>query len=661
MSAVLAPPVPLGSADAFLQFHRQAVLTMIGREPSAFMREVARVLWDIYVNRMPREGATSAFPALSAATGGGKTLAACALLAYLAETEGATGAYVVETIESVEQARGYLEALMPGRVAAYSALHRDRAPPVKIREYAYRGVTVAARFSEEQFRSTGIVVTTHDRWKRDLTEDKDCGVLRCRGVERSLVVVDEEPDLQVTFQRQPEDVSALASLLADRQLDSEARTFGFTKSHHAADTLRAIHDRMRIVKDYANSALIRATADLVTAEDAAQLATITRQDLAKRLEGIDSMSLDDHWETVQFLLAAAEGRVFYSKDSSSSFHAYAFRLPVKARHIVLDGTADLNGLYAVGSHVTVVEGPTPNYGNLQLFAVTLPKGIGTIHPEGALRNAYAARPLMEWLFAFIEEHTQSGERVLIYGKQRLLDFGLHSLPEFDDSGKGDRSMTTYLGRELHWVNFGRGRGLNKWKDCTVYIRLGDFWMKKAVAIATVGSVTRRKLSERELRYLSSGRSRHAEVRHVMETHVAVSNKQDAARCCIRNLADDGSCPPARAYMVDCDLGLLVKYQARMFPGSAPYRLIGSNGEDSGLVSDEHGAAARFATLLLTTDATMLSPMDVQKATGLLATNFARALSTHVVREAMEARGWQLTTRKAQGLPGKGRLLVRSPS
>jgi hypothetical protein len=655
LSLMYSPSGPLVAGTPFLTFHGQAVETMIGRRPSAFMRATAHSLWLAYVSRMPPEDKPTAYTAVSAATGSGKSLAACALLAYLVD-HGHAVAYVVETIEAVEEVRGWLESLLPGQVAAATSIHRANAAPDKVRHYSEQGVTTEHRYTEDEFMSAKIVVTTHARWADELRDGKDRGVLKCSGVDRALVIVDEEPELQDVYQRRPEHVSELLSVLSSKALANEGRYHGFTEAHPSSSTLLTVHDRMHAVSGNLNVPQMLAALDLVTADDLKDIDSITKEDLVCRLGAGQWSAIEFLWGTVQFLKVASQGRVFYSKAEGGSFHAYGFRLPVKARHIVLDGTADLNGLYAVGSHVLTVEAERPNYAALNLFAVEPPKEFrGQMKPTGILKDAYRARSYLRWLFEFIEPNTSPGEQVLLYGKKALLSFGLHTTDEFNDSGTEDRNVTTYKGRTLHWVNMGRGRGLNRWKDCTVYIRLGDFHMRKDVAVATVGSITGHQFTDGELRSLSGSSSRNEQVSHVMETHLAVTNKQDAARTIIRNLGDDGACPPARAYMLDCVLPVLVKYHASMFPGAAPYELLGYT---SVTRKESDGAAERVARLLLTTDLRRLTVADLAERGGMRAGHYARTVTTATVREAMSARGWREATRKDLGMSGKGKLLVR---
>ena len=49
---------------------------------------------------------------------------------------------------------------------------------------------------------------------------------------------------------------------------------------------------------------------------------------------------------------------------------------------------------------------------------------------------------------------------------------------------------------------------------------------------------------------------------------------------------------------------------------------------------------------------------VEKRCGMRAGHYAYTIATAAVREAMPTRNWRETTRKAVGLPGNGKLLIR---
>lgn len=673
---------PRVAYDPFHQYHTQAYLQMIGREPSAFERATADALRSTYAT-MPKAGKVHAFTALSAATGAGKTTSACALMAYLAKTQGLPTAYVVSTIAVAEEVHRHLLTLMKPvtmregfshtdefpQVAAYTSVHKANASPRTLDDYAEQGVIPSAQYTEDQFRKARIVITTHERWRHELASGLDLGVLKCGGRDRALIVVDEEPELDHSVVRQPEDVSALASLFADVELRDEARAYRFTTAHPVAPTLLSIHQRMREVKDNATGHYLR-SAEIVTEADLANLEQLTHRDIVARVAALGlsdrTEALDFHRGTVEFLKLSAQGRVFYSRDEGGAFYAYGFPVSPRPRHLILDGTADLNGMYAVGKHVSVVSAVPANYERVKLFAVLPPKQFrGRMRSSGTLRNDGAAHDYMSWFMPFLLERTQPGQHVLVYCKKQLLSYGVHKLAEFDDSGdRRARYLSTLQGRTIAWCHFGRGRGLNQWKHCTAYFRLGDFVLKRAVVLSRIAATTGEQFTPADLRRFNSGALKDARVGQAQAAHLATTNKQDAARICIRHLDDDGRAAAADLYMVDCDLATLQSYRERMFPGAGEYTVLTCG--DAGVVTDgeptrspREGAAARVANLLLTSDLLRFTVADLEERCGLRPDNYTRTISTAEVREAMSARGWTETTRRSLGMPGKGKLLVRS--
>lgn len=687
---------PRVTQSPFMQTHAAAFRAITGRDPSAFERATGSALWQAYVrlnesspdatvsyasreylrcaNEFPQDATVSyafrgnlpkAFQAVSAATGSGKSVGACALIAHL---HPAPCAFVIQTVEECENVYRSLSKLLPGKVAVYTSLHRINASPTlteqKRREL---GLEVTRRWHEDEFKASPVVITTHERWKREIDTGSDLGVRLFNGKPRALVVVDEDPSLERVYVKQPEDVSRLASIFADVTLRDEARAVGFTTAHHAADALATIHNRMRSIKDHAASLRLYTT-DIVTAEDVETLEALSFKEITERVRHLPpderTECADDAWSTVDFLKAAAQGRVFYSRDKGGAFYAYALQIQVQPRTLILDGTADLNGMYAIGSHVSVAESERPNYAPLQLAFVNPPAAfIGKMKPDKLLRNRWTAEPYMRWFFSFLLEHTHEGEHVLIYAKDALLSYGIHMEREYNESSDTKPFETVYRGRRLHWCNFGRGRGSNAWKDCTVSFRLGDFHMKKAALLARIGSATGRTFNGQDLTALSSGRTRDPLLKLASDTHLIVATKQDAARICIRHLSDDGVCAPARLYLVDSDKSLMTQYQQRMFPGSKEYRVIDCNPKAAaeGAPGGKRGVSSveRLANLLLSATECVLTGDDIEERAGFGVRHIDRALSSPKVAPIVTAKGWQKSTRKRVGLAGKGYVLTRA--
>ncbi len=674
-----SPESPRVRYSPFLQKHHEVMVKLRGQAPSSFERATGDALWQAYVRLsesstdplgsigLGEHSGPQAFLAVSAATGSGKSLGACALIAHLSP---APCAFVIKTVEEAEKVYRHLSKLLPGRVAVYSSLHKNNASPTLTEEkFRELGLRVARRFTETEFKEAQVVVTTHERWKQEIEKGTDLGVRLYKGRLRELVIVDEDPSLERVYVCQPEHVSKLASVFADTVLSSESRSYGFTTSHHAAAPLLTIHDRMRSIKDNASGKTLY-PADLVTSEDAAVILGLQYVDVAARMSHVSqdkrTFVADELWSTVEFLKAASQGRVFYSRSATdAAFYAYELMLPPQPRTLVLDGTADLNGMYAVGSHVIVTQSERPKYKDVELALVNPPaEFVGKMNKDKLLKSRRNLVPYMKWFLSFLLENTSEGESVLVYAKQVLLSYDIHKDAEFDESQSDNPNYSELKGRKIHWCHFGRGRGSNQWEHCTAYFRLGEWHMRKSALLASIGSTTGKTFTDSELSALSSGRTQDAMLRLAQETHLVTSSKQDAARICIRHLADDGTAQAAHVYLVDCDKSLMLEYRDRMFPGSKPYRLMECDHEklkQSSRVAGEQGkrdGVKRLADLLLTDNALLTSAV-IAECTGIASNNIDKALASSSIAPIAKAQGWTKTTRKAVGLTGKGYVLTRA--
>jgi hypothetical protein len=667
MAAARAKVMPAGDdpprLDGYLKTLDEVYRKVTGRAPTAFEVTTARSLFDAFVAASDNSGPVS-FQVVSAPTGGGKTIGALALLAYLHPRP---SCFITRTIEEVNAILEQLLRVLPaGSVAAFSTLHRVGADRRTVAEKERElGIKLAGQYTESRFAAAPVVVATHERWRREHTEGRDLGVRRCAGHDRAVIIVDEDPEVERTHVRQPEDVSALLSLLTDTPTKEEARAYRFTTSHHAATTLGAVHDRMRALKDNATLPVLSSNAGLILPDEAEAIRGLSSDDVRRRarlladrggLPGNLLQKTDEALETLSFLHAVCDGMAFYSKDATGAgaFHGYRTAVPPERRTLILDGTSELNGLYGMSSGMRIVRGPEPSYEAVEIYYVLPPTEFeGRMKPTGILRTSWSAKPYMEWLRTFLLTHIRPGERVLVYGKKQLIAYGLHK-----ELGDGIESpLETRLdSREIHFVNFGRGRGSNRWKDFDVYVQLGDFHQKKAVLVSKIGSIRSRVFSSAELDTLSSGTTRHADYLTTREGHLAITAKQDASRIRIRNLGDDGRAPAARLYFVDTDLGLLQRMQPTMFPGSKAIELITYSTGDEGATG--RSKIDQLRNLLLRSNRTVLTAQEVAEETGVRSNMIDHALGRPEVAAAMSLRGWYRTTRRQVGLSRKGWCLVR---
>jgi len=500
-----------------------------------------------------------------------------------------------------------------------------------------------------------------------------------------LVVVDEDPKLEQTYSRRPEDIGTLASLLSEDVLSdgSDVRAYGFGNHHPAVPLLRDIQRQMEDVLDGSHQVdedgnkqpiIVAAERFTLSKEHEDAIFSIEQREVQKRLlmakpfEEVDH-DIAFHWNTVKFLQAAVLGRFFYSKMNGSIFMAYNSAIPPQPNTVILDGTADLNSVYKLSDNVQLVLGKSASYRHVQLHYVEVPPRFkNKMRPNngGILANASKVRDYLTWFRGFLLAHTAPGEKVLVYCKKDLLKYEIHHDME-DVPPIGPANITNWEGREVHWVNFGRGRGSNKWRDCTTYFRLGDFYQKKAAVLAQMGSVTGRQFSQIELTRLGSGRTKDPAYSEMVRGHIRVTNKQDAARACIRNLDEHGVAPPARLFLLDGDRLTVDAELSRLFPEAPPAVRLdhagnvipANNGrkQSGGAKAPSRGAAERVADVLLGLTEGYITYKELAHKADVRAEHLHRTLMSAKPQHVIQSRGLVKVTRKELGLPGRGFALM----
>ncbi|NCC26320.1 MAG: hypothetical protein EOM25_14170 [Deltaproteobacteria bacterium] len=586
-----------------------------------------------------------------------------------------SGAFITETIEEAHEIFMSLRRFLDrDDLAIFTSLHRPNANHddlVEAREE--RGIDITETFTEKEFAQARLVVCTHTRWKSDIEGKKDRGVLRWKGRLRDLVVVDEDPKLDLIWARQPHYVAALADSMSGTVVANEARAFGFTDTHPVVPHLRSVTQKMAELKDQERRKVLE-SGFTFTPDEKEAILSLTWEDVSARLAHLPPAQArkigDRHWGTVEFLKAAITGRFFYSRTTDSAFHAYQRALPAQPNTVILDGTADLNQMYVIGGNVSFVTGMTPDYSKVQVNHVTPPpQFIGKMRPKEIIGNAYKTRDYLTWLKQFVVAHTEPGEEVLVYGKKDLLAMKFQKLFLEDDepalAGRVDTKATVnWEGRTIHFANFGRGRGSNKWKNCTVYVRLGDHYMPKGTMVAKIGSVTGQAFSPADLDKLSSGKTSDPMYREAQNSHLLISNKQDAARICIRNIDKDAKAQAGRLYLVDVDYQLISNNLNRLFPGVEKVRRLDADGQEIGIGKAAEGVKLsgpqKLALLLQETELVVLTASDVKEETGILSSKIDRTLHSPAVAPVLKANGWRKTTKREVGLSGKGWVLTRLP-
>jgi hypothetical protein len=647
----------LGSLIDYLATVRETYRSL-GREPSRFNLEAAKALYEAATQAVSgAPDVADKYVTLSTVTGGGKTLAALAMLVHL-HKRGLTGALVSHEIASVEKNAQDLSRLIPERaLASWSSIHSTTARADVVRDYAEQGIRATKTYTKREFLAAPIVTATHAEWMADATRKASEGVYDCGSRPRTLVLVDEEVALGNVHEFSPAQVAALADLLSSHVLPKEIR---WDSTHEVVASLRAIEARLAGIVDHKTVPEVCKVEYVVSSEELAALDKLTDQEITERvLAGKKWPNIDAaiqqskaYAEIVRGLKSAAHGRVFYSKDSGGGFVAFTPPAPPRSRTVCLDGTADLNHLYAMSRYVHMIDSLKASYSNVALYAVKTDDEIKDAFAIGDRNHTRAkAERGLAWLVSFLREHTSPGEKVLAYVKKAFIQQMDGSLA--DSTGAFNPSDPRWEGREVYLASFGMGHGSNKWRDCTVYVQLGEFHRPKRVIAGKIGAADPSVVTEAWTREITPTRTSEATYTAVRDSLLNVAMKQDSARMAIRDLDDDGKPRrPTRLYFVNCHVYRIKRDQQRMYPGSGELQASGAAQRES--------APQKVALTLREANARRMTLPELAHRAGVVGANLNRLFSSTEVKAAMRARGWRIEREPNPKGTGRPRnVLVRT--
>jgi len=597
---------------------------------------------------------------VSAPTGGSKTSSCIALLAMLAnEYPEFSGAYICRTIEECEAQYRNLKTLVdPSILAVFSSLHMFNPKPNLVTEKKEINVVASDHFEPESLQKKQLIITTHTRWENEIRNSKDIGVRKYRDRKRNLIIVDEEPELCSIHPCLPNYVSELADVVSSYSdfIKNTSDNFSIiSEANELTQILRRVYTRMAYLTDTSIDKATYIAADLIEDAEYEYIFKLNEKKLKGILESIskhkDNSLYSRLQNTILFLQSTAEGRGFHTRQGEKCFYAYKGTIDAEAGTMILDGTADLNKTYSMCKGMEFVDVPLVDYKNIELIHVTPPPEFkNKLRKEQIMKSAVRARPYIKWLRDFIEKETSEKSQILIIAKKDLLRFDLHR--DTDDK-YNDLNEADWNNRHVHFCNYGRGRGSNKWMNCDKVFLLGDWHLNTATVLSRIGAVTDKKVSAMNLNMLAAPRSKDPLVQIIRESHLLTNFKQMAARSCLRNISDEGVASKTKIYSVDGDLPLLLGWKDTLFPGSPDIKYIGKD-----KLIDSSSSTQKLADLLITSSKDFITFSEVQEKCGINKRKISQALNSKTVKPIRTAGGWiKKKVSEVQG-SGRGLALVR---
>jgi hypothetical protein len=572
---------------------------------------------------------------VSAPAGGGKTSYSYALMlaltGYAEQTPGAPYGcvFVVDQIKKADEAFKDLNALMPGKVAVWTTEHdpgcrnRTKVPHP------------AAEFLKDELRHYPIIIVTHTFYNGP-TSHKAHVVVRDKRVYsgRALTVVDERPEEVVIYELTYKQAQDVREKLEAKRPDLK----------HALDKLMVlimpytvnVSGGIMRASDQFDQDVIADQLDWFTSEDAA----LVLRDQGAAIPGLDQFFGFARAMTIGCAFAAPSGTVV-------QFVGWQSKLMVRPGTILLDATADIDGVSHICPWRQHIKIPQAHYGNLDI--VHVPQHTRQRLSE-YLKKAANQRAYVKWMVETIKEHMTPGESGLVVCKKVLFDAErvpqwLEGDPRFKDpESYTERYEWDIEGRKLCASHYGTGIGSNAWKDADVVFLFDEFFIPRRVAAATVQGLRSHKANEGDLASMKTLNSKARGVDLIGEGHRLRWTKQLALRGRGRTYDQHGLCGKQRL-VISSDLKSFMANAARLFPGA--------NIRTAGVYSKSTRVALLIQILSKPDLPTKLTTKDISRLMEAETGKKVpwRTVSSNVLTEdfgrALEAIGWRY-------VPGKGR-------
>jgi hypothetical protein len=348
-----------------------------------------------------------------------------------------------------------------------------------------------------------------------------------------------------------------------------------------------------------------------------------------------------------FARTLATGYAFIARPSggerTARYIGYQNNLVVDPGTLLLDATADIDGIVQLCSWRRPHAVPTAHYNNLQVVSVPplLPKNQRLTNYLKAPKNR---RAYVEWMVDTIKTHMEPGQRGLVVCKLALIE--QEAVPNWPAGAERFNNKDAYTahyewdieGRKLCVAHWGTGIGANTWKDAEVVFLFDEFWIPRRVAIATAQGLLGYNATQGPLGALKGYNSRHADVDRLWEGHLLRWMKQMALRGRARQFDERGVCGPQKLVTSADKTRLLANFD-RLFPG-AKLTIIDANTEQ------KTQAEALLSLLSRPGLPTVLSTQWISRQMHTPWRQIVQHLS-HDVKRAVVNLGWRYVSRKGR--------------
>ena len=544
--------------------------------------------------------------------------------------------FLVHHIATAEIVYRELSALCPGKIAVFSTKHDAESTQPK----RYAGL-----FRVNDLHQYPIIVVTHEFYMGIRGEHARLCTKGDLKFPRVVTFIDERANEIAVHDLDPWGLEGvLEHVRGDNYAPPELR-----------DSMTAL-ERFVSTRRYGQQKIETARDDKEGwAATANSLAYFRNDDAARYMRAASARNPRlDFDDVFGFANALLEERAFISRHRgirTAHFVGYERALPRIAGMVLLDATADIDGVTAICPWRKHAETPKERYDRLEVVHVPS-VARGNIHRwfrEPGNIQVYADR-----LRDLILRYADAGQKVLVVCPKAVVfaqnvdswskhmePFLNRTAPEYTVVSTGETEFRENFawsldGRQvvLTWFG-GYGIGANVWREADVVIVCDDFYLPQRTVKATFQGLRGHKATEGYLAETPEDWT--DELATLMDGHILRWMKQMALRGKAREMDENGICGPQRL-VITGDLIRLLGHRPEVFPGAK--------------IKVEHPnynqLLDRLIALLLSTEESELSTKEIEAKLDRKWSDISGNLKRQKAFEAaLEAIGWSYHRGKGQ--------------
>jgi hypothetical protein len=575
-----------------------------------------------------------------APAGGGKTSFAYAYIVALtryAETrpESPYGcAFVVDQITKADAVYRDLNALLPDKVGIWTKDHDvNNKSPTRMKPE-----DLAARFTKDELRHKPVIVVTNKFYLgSDGQKTRNAvrnGLFCCR----ALTVVDERPDEAPTLEIALSEAEAVREKLAPLHPQ--------TREH--LDTLLRLMERF----SYADpNKLYRPGIELDAPSISRDLRWFRTED-AQRI-AMSTASIPGVDRLFSFGRALAVGRGCIATDGALPyFFGYETKriIDVAAGTILLDATADIDGVSSIVDWREAIDTPPARYDNLEIIHV---RQHTKTHLKEYFKSVDNRCDYASWMFDTIHKHMSPGERGLVVCKETL--FKNKHVPNWDHGDPRFKDPKNYTegfnwnldGRLLCATHYGSGIGSNAWNEADVVFLFDEHFLPRRAGAGTTQGYRNHRVDEGALGSLKTINSKSQAIDAIVNGNALRWTMQMGLRGRGRFYDENGVCGKQRL-VIGCDYKRFSANIHKLFPGVKTVKVDKEIADSAPLATKVIDLLRRAETAKITTK--QLSKTLDRPWRGVS----GKLLTTEFKNDTVTSLGW----RYVQGLGRAGSYFER---